>query len=229
MFTNPEQFANATKTLFELQMQTFNSLTSKAVQGVEQVVALNMATAKNSLEGSIAAGRELTQARDPRAALAALTSQIQPGVEGASAYREQLRALVDEIQNDFRQAADAHVAEAKSTLSALIYDVTQNVKPGQENAVEIIKSAIDNAFQGYEKVTQATRQAVQQVEEQIAKATEQMTQAAKQAGQAAQSAQTSQAPQSDQSGQSTQGMQGDQGTQNAKGAQSTKGAASTTK
>jgi F0F1-type ATP synthase membrane subunit b/b' len=66
------------------------------------------------------------------------------------------------------------VAEAKSTLTALIYDVTQNVKPGQENAVEIIKSAIDNAFQGYEKVTQATRQAVEVVEQQIAKASAQV-------------------------------------------------------
>jgi hypothetical protein len=63
------------------------------------------------------------------------------------------------------------VAEAKSTLSALIYDVTQNVKPGSENAVEIIKTAIDNAFKGYEQVTQATRQAVETVEAQIAKAT----------------------------------------------------------
>ncbi|EEF26469.1 conserved hypothetical protein [Ricinus communis] len=36
MFNNPEQFANATKTLFDLQMQTFNALASKAVQGVEQ-------------------------------------------------------------------------------------------------------------------------------------------------------------------------------------------------
>jgi maltose-binding protein MalE len=36
--------------------------------------------------------------------------------------------------------------------------------------VEIIKKAIDNAFQGYEQVTQATRQAVQTVEAQIAQA-----------------------------------------------------------
>jgi phasin family protein len=175
MFTNPEQFASATKTLFELQMMTFNALTSKAVQGVEQVVALNMATAKNSVEGSMAAGKEISQAKDPKAALAAAAAHAQPGVAGAVAYGEQLKVIIDDIHNEFTQAADAHIAEAKSTLSALIYDVTQNVKPGSENAVEIIKAAIDNAFQGYEKVTQATRQAVQVVEEQIAKATEQVT------------------------------------------------------
>lgn len=46
MFQNPEQFANATKTLFEFQLETFNTLTNRAMQGVEQAVALNIATAK---------------------------------------------------------------------------------------------------------------------------------------------------------------------------------------
>ncbi|MES2153140.1 MAG: TIGR01841 family phasin [Pseudomonadota bacterium] len=175
MFTNPEQFASATKTLFELQMMTFNALTSKAVQGVEQVVALNMATAKNSVEGSMAAGKDIGQAKDPKAALAAAAALAQPGMAGALAYGEQFKVIIEDIRSEFTQAADAHIAEAKSTLSALIYDVTQNVKPGSENAVQIIKAAIDNAFQGYEQVTQATRQAVQVVEEQVAKATAQVS------------------------------------------------------
>ncbi len=170
MFTSPEQFANATKTLFDLQMQTFNALASKTVKGVEQVVALNMNVAKSSMEGSIAAGQEMAKASDPKAAIAALHARMQPGAAGATEYREQMKTIIDEMHQEFRQAADTHVAEAKSTLSALIYDVTQNVKPGSENAVEIIKTAIDNAFKGYEQVTQATRQAVQTVEEQIAKA-----------------------------------------------------------
>ena len=175
MFTNPEQFASATKTLFELQMMTFNALTSKAVQGVEQVVALNMATAKNSVEGTMAVGKEISTAKDPKAALAAAAAHAQPGMANAVEYGDQLKVIIDDIRSEFTQAADAHIAEAKSTLSALIYDVTKNVKPGSENAVEIIKAAIDNAFQGYEQVTKATRQAVETVEAQVAKATEQVT------------------------------------------------------
>lgn len=171
MFTNPEQFASATKTLFELQMMTFNALTTKAVQGVQQVVALNMATAKNSVEGSMAAGKEISQAKDPKAAMAAVAAHAKPDMAGAVEYASQVKVIIDDIQNEFKQAADAHIVEAKSALTALIYDVTQNVKPGSENAVEIIKKAIDNAFQGYEQVTQATRQAVQTVEAQVAEAT----------------------------------------------------------
>lgn len=173
MFTTPEQFANATKTLFDLQMQTFNALAGKTVKGVEQVVALNMNAAKSSVDSTLAAGRDMAQAGNPKAAFESLAARMQPnaGVTNAAEYTTQLKAIIDEMHNDFRGAAEAHVAEAKNTLSALIYDVTQNVKPGSENAVEIIKSAIENAFKGYEQVTLATRQAVQTVEEQFDRAT----------------------------------------------------------
>jgi phasin family protein len=201
MFTNPEQFASATKTLFDLQVQTFNALASKAVQGVEQVVALNMATARSALEGTLASGLEASQASDPKAALDAVQARMQPGVSEATAYGEQLRQIIGDIQKDFQQAADTHLVEAKNTLSALIYDVTQNVKPGQENAVEIIKAAIENAFKGYEQVTLSTREAMRRVEEQVAQATSKVAQAGSQAasqaaGQAGQAAsQAGQAPQ----------------------------------
>jgi phasin family protein len=178
MFTNPEQFASATKALFEFQLMTFNALTSKAVQGVEQVVALNLSTAKSAVKDSLAAGKELSQAKDPKAVLAAASAQLQPDVSGSTAYNQQLTEIIKDIHTEFTNAAEAHMAEAKSNLSALIYDVTKNVRPGSENAVAIVKTAIDNAFNGYEQVTKATRQAVQAVEEQIAKAAEQVTPAA---------------------------------------------------
>jgi phasin family protein len=169
MFTNPEQFASATKTLFEFQLMTFNALTSKAVKGVEQVLALNLATAKSQVEDSLAASKmSLT---DPKAALAT----AQPGIAGATAYNQQLSEIIKDIHNEFTVAADAHLAEAKSNLSALIYDVTQNVRPGSENAVAIVKAAIDNAFNGYEQVSKATKEAVQAVETEIAKAAAQVT------------------------------------------------------
>ncbi len=182
MFTNPEQFASATKALFEFQMMTFNALTSKAVKGVEQVVTLNMATAKNSADGGMAAGKEISQAKDPQAALAAAAARVKPGIAGVQAYNQEMSEIISEIRTEFTSAADAHLAEAKSNLTALIFDVTQNVRPGSENAVEIVKAAIENAFSGYEQVTKATRQAVEAVEAQIAKATAQVAQSVEQPG-----------------------------------------------
>jgi len=106
-------------------------------------------------------------------------------VAGATAYNQQLGAIIADIREEFTRAADAHMAEAKTNLSALIYDVTKNVRPGSENAVQIVKAAIDNAFTGYEQVTKATKQAVQSVEEQIAKANALVEQKAAEAAKAA--------------------------------------------
>ena len=120
MFTSPEQFANATKTLFDLQMQTFNTLADRTVKGVEQVMALNMNAAKSSMEGTIAAGQQMAAgfagSTDPKAAIAALHANMQPGAAGAAEYRENLKAIIEEMHKEFREAADTHVAEAKSTL-----------------------------------------------------------------------------------------------------------------
>jgi phasin family protein len=179
MFQNPEQFAAATKALFEFQLETFSTLTNKAVQGLEQVVALNIATAKSGVEDSVAASKQLSQSNDAKAAMAAAAARVQPGLAATNAYNQQLGQILNEIHDEFTRAADAHVAEAKTNLSALIYDVTRNVRPGSENAVEIVKTAIDNAFKGYEQVTQATRQAVATFEQQIAKVSAQATPDAK--------------------------------------------------
>ncbi|TWI69895.1 phasin family protein [Pseudoduganella lurida] len=169
MFQNPEQFAQATKTLFAFQLETFNTLTSKAVQGIEQVVQLNIDTAKSGLERGLAAGKDLGQVTDPKAAMAAASARMQ-NLTNVASYNQQLGQILSEIHKEFTGAADAHLAEAKSSLSALIYDVTKNVPPGSENAVQIVKTAIDNAFQGYEQVTRATRQAVAAFEDQLARA-----------------------------------------------------------
>ncbi len=170
MFQNPEQFAAATKTLFEFQLETFNTLTNRAMQGVEQAVALNMATAKKALDDHIEAGRKVGASASPQEAMDVINARLQPGMAATNAYNQQLGALLSEMSNDFHKAADAHLAEAKSNLSALIYDVTRNVRPGSENAVEIVKTAIDNAFKGYEQVTKATRDAVLAFEQQVEKA-----------------------------------------------------------
>ena len=99
MFTNPEQFASATKTLFELQMMTFNALTSKTIKGVEQVVALNMQTAKDSLDGAMARSKEFTQAASPKEAVTAAAG-ARPDVAGAVAYGNELIAIIDSIRSE---------------------------------------------------------------------------------------------------------------------------------
>lgn len=175
MFTSPEQFAAATRTLFELQMNTFNTLASRAMQGVEQVVHLNMDAARTSVEETLEAGRQISLARSPQAAAMSAAACAQPGLSATMAYGKDMKALIDDVHREFVSAADAHMAEARNALSALIHDATRQAQPGAEQAVLVMKNAIDNAFRGYEQMARATQQAIRQVEEHVARATEQVT------------------------------------------------------
>ncbi len=179
MFTNPEQFASATKAIFDFQITTFNMLTSKTVESMEQVLALNMATGKAALEDSQATVKQFADTKDPQAMLALTAAKMNPSSEAATAYNSQLTEIITEIKTDFTNAADAHIIEAKNNLTALIHDVTKNVPPGSENAVAIVKVAIQNAFSGYEQVTKATKQAVATVEAEVSKAAEQFSKVGK--------------------------------------------------
>jgi phasin family protein len=101
MFQNPEQFAAATKAMFEFQLETFNTLTNRAVQGLEQVVALNIATARSGLESGLAASKEFSQAGTPKAAMDAATSKLQPQMnrvlENAFYYLDNFQSVLDWI------------------------------------------------------------------------------------------------------------------------------------
>ena len=179
MFTNPEQFASATKAIFDFQITTFNMLTSKTIEGVEQVLALNTATGKSALEDAQTTAKQFAEVKDPQAMLALAAAKMKPSTEDATAYNAQLTEIITGIKTDFTNAANAHISEAQNNLTALIHDVTKNVPPGSENAVAIVKAAIQNAFAGYEQVTSATRQAVAAVEAQVTKAAEQFAQSQK--------------------------------------------------
>ena len=91
----------------------FNALTSQAGQGVERVVALNVATAKSAVEDGLAAGKELSQSKDPKAAMAAAGAQMQPDLSGATAHNQQLSEIIKDIHDELTNAPYAHVSETK--------------------------------------------------------------------------------------------------------------------
>ena len=66
MFAFPEQFSNATKANLDAQFAMLTALTSKAFEGMEKLVELNITAAKATLEESSQAAKQLLSAKDPR-------------------------------------------------------------------------------------------------------------------------------------------------------------------
>lgn len=176
MFSNPEQFTSATKSLFASQIPTFHAVGSKTIEGVEKAIALNVAAANASVEQSIAVAKQLSSAKDPQKFLSVAAAQAKLTVENVASYSRHLTDIASGIRAEFTKAAEAYFADTKSMMTALVDKVAQSAPAGSENAVAIFKSAIGNASAGYEQLTTVSKQAVETVEFRVIEATEEFSQ-----------------------------------------------------
>ena len=181
MFSVPEQFSAATKANFEAQLAMLTALSSKAFEGVEKFVDLNMTAVKASLEESSNASKQLLSAKDPQEFFSMTAAQAQPSAEKAIAYGRQLAAIAAGTQAEFSKAAEAQIAETNRKVISLVDEVSKNAPAGSENVVSFVKSAIGNANAGYEQLTKSTKQAVEAIETNLNSAVSQFTQAAEKA------------------------------------------------
>ncbi len=181
MFAIPEQFSNATKANFESQFAIFNTLTSKAFEGVEKLVELNMTAVKASIEESSTAARQLLAAKDAQEFFTLSAAQAQPTAEKAISYGRQLASIAAGTQAEFSKAAEVQIAETNRKVINLVDEVTKNAPAGSENVVALVKATIGNANAGYEQLTKTTKQAVEAIETNLNAAVNQFTTATQKA------------------------------------------------
>ncbi|MGZ9713733.1 TIGR01841 family phasin [Glaciimonas sp. GNP009] len=179
MFSNLDKFSSATKAAFESQFATSSALVSKIMESSEKAIALNIAAAKAYAEESSIATKQLLSAKDPQAFFALIASQAKLNAEKAASYSSHLTEIASSVKADLTQAAEAQIAESKSKVTALVEEVAKSAPAGSENAVAMLKSVVSNANAGYEQLSKTTKQAVETVEANVAKATTQLSQAAK--------------------------------------------------
>lgn len=175
MFTTNEQFSNASKASIEANLALMSSLSSKALDGFEQLFDLTVSTIKSSVDANAQATKDLFAAKGPQELLALAAAQTQPNMEKAIAYARQLSTIANGVQAEFSKAAEAQIAEASRKMAELVDELSKNAPAGSENAVALLKSAIGNASAGYEQFTKSTKQAVEVMETNLNNAVSQFT------------------------------------------------------
>ncbi len=181
MFSIPEQFSTATKTSMEAQFAIFSTLTGKAFEGVEKLIDLNLNAAKSSMEEASATAKQLLSAKDAQEFFSLSAAQAQPTAEKATAYGRQLAAIAADTQAQFTKTAETQIAETNKKVVALVEEVSKNAPAGSENAVAMLKSAIDNANASFEQFSKSSKQAAETIETNLASAVSQFTQATEKA------------------------------------------------
>src|SRR6476469_4565432 len=173
MFAFTEQLSAATKSQIESQLAMINALTSKAFEGVEKIIELNVNAARATLEDSSNAAKQLLTAKDAQELFSLTAAQAQPNAEKAIAYGRHLAGIASSTQADFTKAAEEQIAETSRKVTALVDEVAKSAPAGSENAFAMFKSVIGNANAGYEQLTKSTKQAVETMEANMNNATTQ--------------------------------------------------------
>ncbi|MGI4847506.1 MAG: TIGR01841 family phasin [Janthinobacterium lividum] len=166
MTTIPEQFAAAAKAHFEAQLSLITTLTSKAFEGVEQVIELNADAVKSTLGQAGDAAHTLTASSNPQEFMAT-AAQVQPSNESARDYARRMTSIAAGMHAEFAKAAEAQVAMTRERLAALVEEAGKNAPAGSEQAIKTMKTILQSADLAYAQLTNNARQAVETMQASI--------------------------------------------------------------
>jgi phasin family protein len=155
-----EQFAAAQKA----NLETLFALTSKAFEGVEKLVELNLQVAKASLTEAQTTAAASLGAKDAQELLALQAGLLQPAAEKAAAYGRHLYDIAASTNAEVTKVAEAQVASAQANFAVAVDSAVKNAPAGTESAAALVKSAIAAATNALESVQKASKQAVDAAE-----------------------------------------------------------------
>ena len=159
-YMTQDQVAAAAKA----NLETLFGLTSKAFEGVEKLVELNLQVAKATLTEAADSTKAALGAKDAQELMALQASLLQPSAEKAAAYSRHLYDIAAATTAEVTKAAETQFSELQKSFNSVVDTAVKNAPAGSENAVALIKSAIGAANNAYESVQKASKQAAEMAE-----------------------------------------------------------------
>jgi phasin family protein len=187
-----EQLSATSKSHIESQLNLMDTVLRKSVEGVQQVVALNLNTARNVLERSANTARELLDARDPREVLTLATKPL-PTVEGLLSYSRELFGIASRAQVDLLQSASAQfrtlpgrpsAPAAQAPLRLATEAAAQVVAQTVPQVRDVTHEVVDNVAAASEAIEHSAAQATQVATEATTHAAQEAAAAAREAARA---------------------------------------------
>lgn len=140
-------------------LETLFGLTTKAFEGIEKLVELNVTAAKAAMAEAQGAAQSLLSAKDAQELLALQAGMLQPMAEKTAAYSRHLYDIAQGTSAEFNKAIEAKTAEAQQSFVGLIDGAAKNAPAGSESAIAMMKGAVTAANNAFESVQKAVKQA----------------------------------------------------------------------
>ena len=140
-------------------VETLFGLTSKAFEGVEKLVELNLTASKAALAETAGTTQAILGVKDAQELLALQASLFQPLAEKTAAYSRHLYDIATGTGAEFGKAFESQAAEAQKKFLAVVDNAAKNAPAGSETAVAVFKSAVAAGNNALESVQKAVKQA----------------------------------------------------------------------
>jgi phasin family protein len=140
-------------------VETLMGLTSKAFEGIEKIVELNLTASKAALAETSEHAKALLSVKDAQELLALQSSVFQPLAEKTAAYSRHLYDIASGSGAELGKAFEGQATEAQKKFMGLVDNAAKNAPAGSETAVAVMKSAMAAASNAVESVQKAVKQA----------------------------------------------------------------------
>jgi phasin family protein len=145
-------------------IETLMGLTSKAFEGVEKIVELNLTASKAALAETGEHAKAVLSVKDAQELLALQSGLFQPLAEKTAAYSRHLYDIASGSTAEFGKAFEGQAADAQKKFMGLVDNAAKNAPAGSETAVAVMKSAVAAANNALESVQKAVKQATDMAE-----------------------------------------------------------------
>ena len=164
MTINTEQFAAANKATVDSLLSVANT----ALASAERIAALNLNTARSTLEDTAAGVQSVLSAKDPQAAFAAQKSLAQPAVDKAVAYGKSVYEITTEAQQELAKMVEAQFGEFQKSVTKMVDLAAKSAPAGSEGAVAAIQSAVAAANSAFGNMNAMAKQFAEATQANIA-------------------------------------------------------------
>ncbi len=145
-------------------VETLFGLTSKAFEGVEKLVELNLQVARTALSEASESTQAALSVKDAQELLSLQSALLQPSAEKAASYSRHLYDIATSTNAEVAKIAEAQFADLQAKFSAVVESAAKNAPAGTENAVAFVKTAVAAANNAIESVQKASKQAIEVAE-----------------------------------------------------------------
>ena len=145
-------------------VETLFGLTTKAFEGVEKLIELNVTASKAALAEAAGTAQSALGVKDAQELLALQASLFQPLAEKTAAYTRHLYDIASGTGAEFSKTFESQFADAQKKFLAVVDNAAKNAPAGSETAVAVFKSAVAAGNNALESVQKAVKQAAEVAE-----------------------------------------------------------------